>query len=98
MDEILDKRKIEYSRYFYASLYPPKMVNRVMDEVTGVIRDNDNKLVRSEARENRESLINRPRKNKKKPGKKVFPLVTTWEPRMPNLASILKSCTKTHST
>ena len=89
-DDILEKRKIEYSRYFYASLYPPKMVNRVMDKLMGVKRDHENKLVRSEARENRENLINRPRKNKKKPGKKVFPLVTTWEPRMPNLASILK--------
>ena len=35
-DEDLDKRKTEYSRYFYASLYKPKMVKKLMDEVTGL--------------------------------------------------------------
>ena len=66
------------------------MVKKIMDEVTGVKRDTENNLVVGQAREEREDMINRPRRNKKKPGKKVFPLVTTWDPRMPNIGKIIK--------
>ena len=56
-----------------------------LDEATGLKRNENGELVRGEARRNREHLINRPRKDKKKPGKKVFPFVTGWDPRMPDL-------------
>ena len=84
LDSFLEKRKTEYSRYLYtyASMYPPKMVKRVLDVATGLKRNENGELVRGEARE---QLINSQRKDKKKPGKKVFPFVTGWHPRMPNL-------------
>ena len=88
--EDLEKRKTEYSRYFYASLYKPNMVKKIMDEVTGLSKDEHDNLVQGENRKNREEIICRPRKPKKKSGKKVFPLVTTWEPRLPNIGCILK--------
>ena len=65
LDTFLEKRKTEYSRYLYASMYPPKMVKKVLDESTGLKRNENGDLVRGEARRNRENLINRPRKDKK---------------------------------
>ena len=67
----------EYSRYLYASLYPPKMVKKILGEATGLSRDpTTGEFVHGEARRDREKIINRPRKDKKKPGKKIFPFVT----------------------
>ena len=70
MDSFLEKRKTEYSRYLHASMYPPKMVKKILDETTGLKTNENGDLVRGEARINRENLINRPRKDKKKPGKR----------------------------
>ena len=66
------------------------MVSQIMDGVTGLKRDDDTNIVRAENRIGREDLINRPRKIKKNPGQKVFPLVTPWEPCLPNIGEILK--------
>ena len=45
------------------------------------------------ARRNRENLINRKRKDKKKPGRKVFPFVTDWDPRKPDLRKAINLAT-----
>ena len=71
-DEVLEERKAEYSRYFYASLYKPKMDTEVMDEITGLSKDVNNTMVKGNNRLNRGELKNRPKKDKTKPGKKVF--------------------------
>ena len=52
LDEFLWKRKVEYSRYFYASFYKPKEVKKVMDEVTGITKDENGNIVQGEARKN----------------------------------------------
>ena len=85
LDKFLEERKNEYSRYLYASLYPPKMVKKILDQTTGLTKDPNGVFVHGEARRNREELINCPRKDKKKPGKRVFPLVTQLDPRKPDL-------------
>ena len=41
MDSFLEKRKTEYSRYLHASMYPPKMVKKILDEATG-LKTNEN--------------------------------------------------------
>ena len=93
MDSFLEKRKTEYSRYLHASMYPPKMVKKILDETTGLKTNENGDLVCGEARINRENLINRPRKDKKKPGKKVFPFVTGWDPRLPDLRQAINLAT-----
>ena len=45
LDNFLDKRKNEYSRYLYASLYPPKMVKNILDKATGLTKDNVGQFV-----------------------------------------------------
>ena len=55
-DEVLEKRKTEYSRYFYASLYKPKMVKKLMDEVTGLSKDEHDNLVQGGNKKNREEI------------------------------------------
>ena len=57
-DSFLWDRKQEYSRYFYASLYKPKEVNAIMDEVTGLTKNNDGDFVLGPAHQNRENFIN----------------------------------------
>ena len=71
-----------------------QMVKKVLDESTGLKRNENGDLVRGEARRNREKLINRPRKDKKKPSKKVFPFVTGWDPRMPDLRQAINLATE----
>ena len=56
-DKFLWDRKNEYSRYFFASFYKPKEVNSIMDEVTGLTKNNHGDFVRGPARENCEDLI-----------------------------------------
>ena len=63
-DNFLWDRKVEYSRYFYASLYKPKEVDKIMDEVTGLTKNDGGDFVRGPARENRDSFINRPRRSR----------------------------------
>ena len=58
-DSFLWDRKQEYLRYFYASLYKPKEVNAIMDEVTGLTKNNDGDFVRGPAHQNWENFINR---------------------------------------
>ena len=90
----LDKRKQEYSRYLIASHYPPKMVKKGLDQATGLTRGSDGEFVHGEARQNRENLINRPRRNKKKPGRKIFPFVTKWDPRQPDIRRAIDMATE----
>ena len=61
------------------------MVKKILDQTTGLTKDPNGEFVHGEARRNREDLINRPRKDKKKPGKRVFPFITQWDPRKPDL-------------
>ena len=68
LDSFLWERKVEYSRYFYASFYKPKFVDKIMDEVTGLTKNNNGDFVRGEARENRENFIFRPRRNRREGG------------------------------
>ncbi len=89
-DSFLWNRKQEYARYFYASLYNPKEVNAIMDEVTGLTKNNDGDFVRGPARQNREQFINRPRRGRRT-GQKKFVLVTEWDPRNPDIAAIIRS-------
>ena len=91
MDKFLWERKIEYSRYFYASFYKPKEINKIMDEVTGLTKDDRGEFVRGPARENREDFIFRPRRSRRSGnGAKKHVLVTDWDPRNPDIAAILK--------
>ena len=75
-DKFLENRKTEYSQYLFASLYPPKMVQKILDQTTGLTKNEHGNFVHGEARKNRVELINRSRKDKKKPGRRVFPFVT----------------------
>ena len=61
-----------------------------MNEVTGLTRDRHGNFVRGPARENRENFINRPRRNRRNKGAKKHVLVSTWEPRNPDIGKILK--------
>ena len=90
MDNFLWERKNEYIRYFYASFYKPKEVKKIMDEVTGLTKDNTGEFVRGPARNNRENFIFRQRRNRRENGAKKFVLVTDWDPRNPDIAKILK--------
>lgn len=90
LDEFLWKRKVEYSRYFYASFYKPKEVKKVMDEVTGITKDENGNIVQGEARKNREKIIFRPRKSRQDPANKKFVFVSDWEPRNPDISNILR--------
>ena len=81
---------MEYSRYFYASFYKKREVNMIMDEVTGLTRNDRGDFVRGPARENRENLIFRPRRGRTG-GQKKFVLVTEWDPRNPDIAAIIRS-------
>ena len=45
MDKFLEQRKNEYSRYLYASLYPPKMVKKILDQTTGLTKDHNGEFV-----------------------------------------------------
>ena len=90
IDEFLLKRKTEYSRYFYASFYKPKEVKEIMDNVTGIKMDENGNIVRGEAREKREEIIFRPRKNRNNPGAKKFVLVSNWDPRNPDISDIIR--------
>ena len=89
LDNFLWERKSEYSRYFYASLYKPKEVDQIMDENTGLTKNERGDFVRGPARENRENFIFRPRRNKRAGGKKHV-MCTLWDPRLPDIAAILK--------
>ena len=90
-DNFLWDRKVEYSRYFYASLYKPKEVDKIMDEVTGLTKNDGGDFVRGPARENRENFINRPRRSRSAgAGAKKHVLVTDWDPRNPDISAILK--------
>ena len=64
LDQFLLKRKTEYSRYFYASLYKPSEVKQIMDECTGITEDKQGNIIQGEARKKREDLIFGPRKIK----------------------------------
>ena len=80
MDSFLWNRKVEYTRYFLASFYKPKEVNRIMDEVTGLTKNDSGEFVRGPARQNRENLIFRPRQSRSAgAGAKKHVLVTDWE-------------------
>ena len=61
------------------------MVKKILDTATGLSKDENGDFIHGEARRDREKLINRPRRDKKKPGKKVFPFVTQWDPRKPDI-------------
>ena len=90
LDTFLWDRKIEYSRYFYASLYKPKEVADIMDKCTGLTKDRNGEFVRGPARQNREDFIFRPRRNKRAGGKRKHVLVSDWDPRVPDVARILR--------
>ena len=62
--EFLWKRKCEYSRYFYASYFKPKEVDKIFDEVTGLTKNENVELIQAEARKNCEDFIFRPRRNR----------------------------------
>ena len=95
IDKFLDNRKTEYSCYLYASIYPPKMVKKILDQTTGLTKNEKGDFVHGEARKNREGLINCPRKDKKKPGKRVFPFVTQWDPRKPDIRRAIENASET---
>ena len=86
LDSFIWDRKNEYSRYFFASLYKPSEVNKIMDEVTGLTKNERGEFMRGPARQNRENLINRPRRGRNR-GPKKFVLVTEWNPRNAILTS-----------
>ena len=86
-DSFLWDRKQEYSRYFYASLYKPKEVNAIMDEVTGLTKNNDGDFVRGPAHQNRENFINRQGQDR---AKEVCPH-NRMGPRNPDIAAIIRS-------
>ena len=90
LDEFLWKRKCEYSRYFYASYYKPKEVDKILDEVTGLTKNENGDLIQAEARKNREDFIFRPRRNRNSKGKKKVVFVSNWDPRNPDFAQILR--------
>ena len=90
LDSFLWNRKKEYSRYFFASYYKPSEVNKIMDEVTGLTKNDRGDFMRGPARKNRENLINRPRRGRNT-GPKKFVLVSEWDPRNPDIAAIIKS-------
>ena len=52
LDQFLLKRKTEYSRYFYASLYKPSEVKQIMDECTGITEDKHGNIIPGENRKN----------------------------------------------
>ena len=83
------ERKTEYSRYFYASFYKPREVDKIMNEVTGLTKNADGEFVRGPARENRENFISRPRRGRRT-GSKKFVLVTQWDPRNPDISDIIR--------
>ena len=69
------------------------MVKKILDESTGLTRNSNGEFVHGKARRERENLINRERRDKKKPGKKVFPFVTGWDPRLPDLRQAINLAT-----
>ena len=89
MDSFLWERKTEYSRYFYASFYKPREVDKIMNEVTGLTKNENGEFVRGPARENRENFISRPRRSRRT-GSKKFVLVTQWDPRNPDISNIIR--------
>ena len=61
-DDALWKRKIEYSRYLYASYFKPKEVKEIFDQVIGLSKNEEGDFVHGEARKKREDRIFRARK------------------------------------
>ena len=71
------------------------MVKRILDKTTGLTKNREGEFVHGEARRERENLINRPRKDKKKPsGKKTFPFVTEWDPRKPDIREAINQASE----
>ena len=77
-DSFLWDRKQEYSRYFYASLYKPKEVNAIMDEVMGLTKNNDGDFVWGPAHQGQDRA------------KEVCPH-NRMGPRNPDIAAIIRS-------
>ena len=84
-DDALWKRKNEYSRYLYASYFKPKEVKEI-----GLSKNEEGYFVHGEARKKREDRIFRPRKNRNLSGNKKFVLVSNWDPRNPDIATVLR--------
>ena len=76
LDRFLSPRIEEYTRYLVASNYDRKQVQKTLEEV---------KLM------DREELVKRPRRSVNRGGKKKFVLCSKWDPRGPNVHKALKS-------
>ena len=75
LDRFLSPRIEEYSRYLLASGYSRMEIDRVM----GKCQDLD-----------REEIIRRPRKDKRRGGPRKYVMCSTWDPRQPNVHEGMK--------
>ena len=65
-------------------------MDKILDEVTGLTKNENGDLIQAEARKNREDFIFRPRRNRNSKGKKKFVFVSNWDPRNPDFSQILR--------
>ena len=65
-------------------------MNKILDTVTGLTKNDRGEIVQGEARKNREEFIFRPRRNRRQKGEKKFVLVSDWDPRHPDISQILR--------
>ena len=70
-------------------------MNKILDTVTGLTKNDRGEIVQGEARQNREEFIFRPRRNRGQKGEKTFVLVSGWDTRHPDISQILRG---THCT
>ena len=75
LDRFLTPRIEEYTRYFLASDYSKREVDKIMEECKNM---------------DREEIIKRPRRDKRHGGPKKFVLATKWDPRNANAHKALR--------
>ena len=75
LDRFLSPRIKEYSRYLLASGYSRMEIDRVMGECEDL---------------DREEIIRRPRKDKRRGGPRKYVMCSTWDPRQPNVHEGMK--------
>jgi hypothetical protein len=75
LDRFLSPRIEEYSRYLLASGYSRMEIDRVMGECQNL---------------DREEIIRRPRKDKRRGGPRKYVMCSTWDPRQPNVHEGMK--------